>query len=83
MSARIRNPADGLRIVRRRRSSLRPPSATSVTDKTAGAGGLFLLVPFLLGFSTNLVMAVLNRMISGVETMFGIERNASRQPLTK
>jgi hypothetical protein len=43
------------------------------------ARGLLLLVPFLLGFSTTLVMAVLNRMIAGIETMFGIERIASKR----
>jgi hypothetical protein len=36
--------------------------------------GVPLLVPFLLGFSTSLAMAVLNRLVSGVETIFGIER---------
>jgi hypothetical protein len=46
-------------------------------DVNAGRGVL-LLVPFLLGFSTTLVMAVLNRMISGIETMFGIERRAAK-----
>jgi hypothetical protein len=40
--------------------------------------GVFLLVPFVLGFSTTLVMAVLNRMIAGIETMFGIERSAAK-----
>jgi hypothetical protein len=41
--------------------------------------GVLLLVPFLLGFSTTLVMAVLNRMIGGIETMFGIERSAVKE----
>jgi len=35
--------------------------------------GILLLVPFLLGFSTTLVMAVLNRLIAGVEAVFGID----------
>jgi hypothetical protein len=59
---------------------VRQPSAT---DKSTGAWALYLLVPFLLGFSTTLVMAVVNRLISGVETIFGIERNTPRQPPTK
>jgi hypothetical protein len=44
----------------------------------AGGRGVLLLVPFLLGFSTTLVMAVLNRMIAGIEAMFGIERSPQR-----
>jgi hypothetical protein len=46
-------------------------------DLDAGRGVL-LLVPFLLGFSTTLVMAVLNRMVGGIETMFGIERSSAK-----
>lgn len=46
-------------------------------DLAAGRGVL-LLVPFLLGFSTTLVMAVLNRMVAGIESMFGIERSVSK-----
>jgi hypothetical protein len=38
--------------------------------------GVLLLVPFLLGFSTSLVMAVLNRMARSIETLFGIERSS-------
>lgn len=43
------------------------------------ARGLLLLVPFLLGFSTALVIAVLNRMIVGIEMMFGIERTVTKR----
>lgn len=39
--------------------------------------GAALLVPFLLGFSSSLVMLVLNRLVQGAETVFGIRRNAS------
>jgi hypothetical protein len=45
----------------------------------AGGRGVLLLVPFLLGFSTTLVMAVLNRMIAGIESMFGIERGVPKR----
>jgi hypothetical protein len=45
----------------------------------AGGRGVLLLVPFLLGFSTTLVMAVLNRMIAGIESMFGIERSVPKR----
>jgi hypothetical protein len=31
-----------------------------------------MLVPFLLGFSTNLVLSVLDRFVSSVQTFFGI-----------
>jgi hypothetical protein len=41
--------------------------------------GVFLLLPFLLGFSTTLVMTVLNRMVTGVETVFGIDRGELRR----
>ena len=41
--------------------------------------GVLLLVPFLLGFSTTLIMALLNCMISGIETMFGIERRTAKE----
>lgn len=46
-------------------------------DLDAGHGAL-LLLPFLLGFSTTLVMTVLNRMVAGIETMFGIERGLAK-----
>ena len=45
----------------------------------AGGRGVLLLVPFLLGFSTTLVMAVLNRMVAGIESMFGIERSVQKR----
>jgi hypothetical protein len=55
-------------------------TAWVVKDGDIDSGrGILLLVPFLLGFSTTLVMAVLNRMISGIETMFGIERKLTKQ----
>ena len=40
--------------------------------------GVFLLLPFLLGFSTTLLMTVLNRMVTGVETVFGIDRGEAQ-----
>jgi hypothetical protein len=48
-------------------------------DLAGGGRGVLLLVPFLLGFSTTLVMAVLNRMIGGVEAIFGIEPKVPRR----
>jgi hypothetical protein len=47
-------------------------------DLDAGHGVL-LLAPFLLGFSTTLVMAVLSRMVAGIETLFGIERSSTHR----
>lgn len=38
------------------------------------ANGLALLLPFLLGFSTPLVLNVLNRCVDGVQTFFGIQQ---------
>ncbi|HEY5070396.1 MAG TPA: hypothetical protein VII63_00050 [Caulobacteraceae bacterium] len=49
------------------------PVSTLSKVPVEGARGILLLVPFLLGFSTSLVMAILNRMIKGLETTFGIE----------
>jgi hypothetical protein len=40
-----------------------------------GGRGVLLLLPFLLGFSTTLVMTVLNRMITGIEAIFGINHS--------
>lgn len=37
--------------------------------------GAALLVPFVLGFSSSLVMLVLNRLVQGAETVFGIRRS--------
>ena len=31
-----------------------------------------LLVPFLVGFSTNLVLTIVNRVVSAIQTMFGV-----------
>jgi hypothetical protein len=45
------------------------------------AKGLILIIPFLLGFSTPLVLAIMNRMIEGVQTLFGV--NVQKLPATK
>jgi hypothetical protein len=42
--------------------------------------GAMLLLPFLLGFSTSLVLAVLGRLVAGVETVLGIQRPDSARP---
>jgi hypothetical protein len=47
-------------------------------DATRGA---LLLIPFLLGFSTPLVLAVLGRLVTGVETVFGIDRASQQRQL--
>jgi hypothetical protein len=36
-----------------------------------------LIFPFLIGFSASLFMAIINRMVSGVQTMFGIDGRLS------
>jgi hypothetical protein len=41
--------------------------------------GISLLVPFVLGFSSSLVMLVLNRLVQGAETVFGIRRGPNGQ----
>jgi hypothetical protein len=42
--------------------------------------GAMLLLPFLLGFSTSLVLAMLGRLVAGVETVLGIQRPDSARP---
>lgn len=41
--------------------------------------GISLLMPFVLGFSSSLVMLVLNRLVQGAETVFGIRRGQNGQ----
>lgn len=43
--------------------------AKSAFDAT---GFAFVVVPFMLGFSTNLVLAIFDRMVSSIRTFFGI-----------
>ncbi len=38
--------------------------------------GLLLLFPFVLGFSTPLVLAILNQAVESVRTLFGVKRTA-------
>src|SRR5262249_10981146 len=48
------------------------PSKLDEATKPKGTDGLFLLLPFLLGFSTPLVLSILNRWIESIQTFFGI-----------
>lgn len=43
------------------------------------AHAVSVLVPFVLGFGWWLVMLVLNRLVQGVETVFGIRRGQAGQ----
>jgi hypothetical protein len=47
--------------------------AVVAATKIEWSSGLALLLPFLLGFSTPLVLNVLNRCVDGVQTVFGIQ----------
>jgi hypothetical protein len=44
-------------------------------------GAVLLLLPFILGFSTPLVVLVLNRFVDGVSTLFGHTGGASKIPI--
>lgn len=48
--------------------------AMRVGDVVTETQGALLLLPFLLGFSSSLVMLVLNRLVQGAETVFGLSR---------
>ncbi|WP_031361443.1 hypothetical protein [Caballeronia sordidicola] len=52
--------------------------ALSNTDAFEQA--LFLLLPFLLGFSTTLVIFILNRLVDGVQTLFGLQQEKNSRP---
>jgi hypothetical protein len=45
------------------------PTSTPVTDATQST--LMLLLPFILGFSTSVVIMILNRFVDAVQTFFG------------
>jgi hypothetical protein len=57
------------------------------TDRPAPDGGmisqqaLLLLLPFVLGFSTSLVILILNRLVEAVQTFFGKTAPAVQAPL--
>lgn len=59
-----------------------PPlgSHTSL-DKDDWNQAVHLLLPFVLGFSTTLVILVLNRVIAGVRAMFGEHQEGAKSPL--
>ncbi len=48
-------------------------AVTSVASRIEWSNGVALLLPFLLGFSTPLVLNVLNRCVDGVQTVFGMQ----------
>jgi hypothetical protein len=43
---------------------------------------LYLLLPFLVGFSASLFMTVISKFIAGVQSLFGVEgpRSSTLQP---
>ncbi|WP_206999818.1 hypothetical protein [Trinickia mobilis] len=45
--------------------------AKDTSTTTAFQQALFLLLPFVLGFSTSLVILFINRLIQGIQTIFG------------
>ena len=49
---------------------------SSPSSKTITIDVALTLVPFLLGFSTNLVLAILDRLIESIRTFFGIRHSA-------
>jgi hypothetical protein len=61
--------------------------STLASPATAGSTGinssqaLYLLLPFLVGFSASLFMTIISKFIAGVQSLFGVEgpRNAAPQ----
>ncbi len=53
------------------------PGAGGAADGTATIQSLVLLLPFILGFSTSLVIVILNRFVEAVETFFGRKTDTS------
>jgi hypothetical protein len=47
------------------------------TGNPTASDFVFILVPFLLGFSTNLVLAILGRCVASIQTFFGIPGSRS------
>ena len=45
--------------------------STGTTANLSAASGLMLVLPFLLGFSTSLVIMILNRMLEAAQSFFG------------
>jgi len=64
-------------------SSVTLASADSAAGKVTKQA-LMLLLPFVLGFSTTLVILVLNRLVDAVQSFFGkgTERKDEHPPLT-
>lgn len=54
--------------------------ADSSNGSSFAISGLLLLLPFILGFSTSLVLNILNRFIESIQTFFGISPPTSGEP---
>jgi hypothetical protein len=50
----------------------------STNPSTSIEEGILLLLPFILGFSTPLVLAILNRFIQSIQTFFGVAQQADQ-----
>jgi hypothetical protein len=56
-------------------------SLTSLSSNIDIKEGSLLLLPFLLGFSTPLVLSILNRMVVSIQAFFGVqERSDAARP---
>jgi hypothetical protein len=58
-------------------------ATTSITTEESKAltfGAVMLLLPFILGFSTSLVILILNRLVEGVGIFFGERRRPEPPP---
>jgi len=49
-------------------------------DAQLSSQAIMLLLPFILGFSTSLVIMILNRLLDAVQAFFGKSNTADRQP---
>jgi hypothetical protein len=60
---------------------LASPSAGSAPTGINSSQALYLLLPFLVGFSASLFMTIISKFIAGVQSLFGVEgpRNAALQ----
>lgn len=50
---------------------LQPTGASDSTQQTVTIQAMILVLPFILGFSTSLVILILNRLVDGVQGFFG------------
>jgi hypothetical protein len=56
-----------------KRGGVPPPEPSNISNpiKDAAQSTIMLLLPFILGFSTSLVIMILNRFVEAVQTFFG------------